>query len=154
MLSNSTRQKIDRLISRYPVPRSALIPSLHAVQAELGYLTKEAVVEIAEVFHLSPNEVWEVASFYTMFYKKPVGKYVLQVCTNISCMLCDSTEILQHLQKRLGIKTGETTPDGRFTLLEVECLASCGTSPVVQINDDYHESLTTEKLDRILDGLA
>jgi NADH-quinone oxidoreductase subunit E len=124
------------------------------VQAETGYLTKEAVAEVADLFHLSPNEVWEVASFYTMFYKKPVGKYVLQVCTNISCLLCDSTEILQHLQKRLQIKTGETTPDGKFTLFEVECLASCGTSPVVQINDDYHENLTTEKLDQILDGLA
>jgi NADH-quinone oxidoreductase subunit E len=134
--------------------RSALIPSLHAVQAETGYLTKEAVAEVADLFHLSPNEVWEVASFYTMFYKKPVGKYVVQVCTNISCMLCDSTEILQHLQERLQIKTGETTPDGRFTLVEVECLASCGTSPVVQINDDYHENLTTEKLDQIMDGLA
>jgi NADH-quinone oxidoreductase subunit E len=153
MLSDSTRQKIDRLIAKYPVARSALIPSLHAVQAETGYLTKEAVSEIAGIFRLSPNEVWEVASFYTMFYKKPVGKYVLQVCTNISCMLCDSTEILRHLQKRLGIKTGETTTDGKFTLLEVECLASCGTSPVVQINEDYHENLTTEKLDQILDGL-
>ena len=154
MLSDSTRQKIDYLIARYPRARSALIPSLHAVQAETGYLTKEAVAEVADIFHLSPNEVWEVVSFYTMFYRKPVGKYVLQVCTNISCMLCDSTEILQHLQKRLQIKTGETTPDGKFTLLEVECLASCGTSPVVQINDDYHENLTTEKLDQILDGLA
>jgi NADH-quinone oxidoreductase subunit E len=153
MLSESTRQKIEKLISKYPVRRSALIPSLHAVQAETGYLTKESAAEIAGIFHLSPNEVWEVASFYTMFYKKPVGKYVLQVCTNISCMLCDSTEILQHLQKRLGIRTGETTPDKKFTLLEVECLASCGTSPVVQINDDYYESLTTEKLDQILDGL-
>ena len=154
MISDSTRQKIDRLISKYPVARSALIPSLHAVQAETGYLTKEAVAEVAGIFHLSPNEVWEVVSFYTMFYKKPVGKYVVQVCTNISCLLCDSTEILEHLQKRLQIKTGETTPDGKFTLLEVECLASCGTSPVVQINDDYHESLTTAKLDQILDGLA
>lgn len=154
MLSNSTRQKIDHLIAKYPRARSALIPSLHVVQAETGYLTKEAVAEVADLFHLSPNEVWEVASFYTMFYKKPVGKYVLQVCTNISCMLCDSTEILQHLQKRLQIKAGETTPDGKFTLIEVECLASCGTSPVVQINDDYHENLTTEKLDQIMNGLA
>ncbi len=154
MLSDSTRQRIGRLISRYPAPRSALIPALHEVQSELGYLPKEAAAEIADIFHLSPNEVWEVASFYTMFYKKPVGRYVLQVCTNISCMLCDSTAILEHLKNRLGIKAGETTPDGKFTLLEVECLASCGTSPVVQINDDYHENLTTEKLDQILDGLA
>lgn len=154
MLSDSTRQKIGDLIAKYPVPRSALIPSLHLVQAEVGYIPQESAAELADIFHLSPNEVWEVASFYTMFHKKPVGKYVLQVCTNISCLLCDSEEILQHLQKRLGIKPGDTTADGRFTLLEVECLASCGTSPVVQINDDYHENLTTDKLDRILDGLA
>jgi len=153
MLSESTRQKIQALIPRYPVPRSALIPSLHLAQADAGYLSADVVAEVAEIFRLSPNEVYEVASFYTMFYKKPAGKYVLQVCTNISCMLCDSETIVAHLEKRLGIKPGETTPDGRFTLIEVECLASCGTAPVVQINETYHENLTPEKLDRILDGL-
>jgi NADH-quinone oxidoreductase subunit E len=135
------------------VPRSALIPSLHLAQADVGYLSAEAIAEVAEIFHLPPNEVYEVASFYTMFYKKPAGRYMLQVCTNISCMLCDSEAIVAHLEKRLGIKPGETTPDGRFTLIEVECLASCGTAPVVQINETYHENLTPEKLDRILDGL-
>ena len=153
MLSESTRQKIEALIPRYPAPRSALIPSLHLAQADVGYLPAEAIAEVAEIFGLSANEVFEVASFYTMFYKKPVGKYVLQVCTNISCMLCDSETIVAHLEKRLGIKPGETTPDGRFTLIEVECLASCGTAPVVQINENFHENLSPEKLDRILDGL-
>jgi len=108
---------------------------------------------LAKIFRLSPNEVYEVASFYTMLYKGPVGRYVIQVCTNISCLLCNCEEIMAHLQKRLGIKPGETTSDGKFTLLEVECLASCGTAPVVQINEDYHENLTVEKLDRILDSL-
>lgn len=153
MLSESTRHKIQALIPRYPVPRSALIPSLHLAQADAGYLSAETIAEVAEIFHLSPNEVYEVASFYTMFYKKPVGRYVLQVCTNISCMLCDSEAIVAHLEKRLGIKPGQTTADGRFTLIEVECLASCGTAPVVQINETYHENLTPEKLDRILDDL-
>jgi NADH-quinone oxidoreductase subunit E len=88
-----------------------------------------------------------------MLYKKPVGKYVVQVCTNISCLLCDCEKILYHLERKLGIVPGETTYDGKFTLMEVECLASCGTAPVVQINEDYHENLTPEKLDRILDGL-
>jgi NADH-quinone oxidoreductase subunit E len=102
---------------------------------------------------LPPNEVYEVASFYTMLYKKPVGKYVIQVCTNISCLLCNCEEIMAHLEKRLGIRPGETTSDQRFTLMEAECLASCGTAPVAQINEDYYESLTPEKMDRILDSM-
>ena len=153
MLSESTRQKILGLIPKYPFRRSALIPSLQLAQAEVGYLSPEAIADIADIFELTPNEVYEVASFYTMLFKKPVGKYVLQVCTNISCLLCDCESIMVHLQKRLGIKPGETTPDRKFTLMEVECLASCGTAPVVQINDDYYENLTPEKLDQILDGL-
>lgn len=154
MLKDDTRKKIDALILRYPQRRSALIPALQLAQERHGYLSSDVVRDIAGIFGLSPNEVYEVASFYTMLYKKPVGKYVLQVCTNISCLLCDSEQIMSHLQQRLGIKPGETTPDGRFTLMEVECLASCGTAPVVQINDDYHENLTPGKLDEILDRLA
>ncbi len=153
MLSAATLQKIDALIAKYPVRRSALIPSLHLAQEEKGYVTPDVVREVADIFALTPNEVYEVVSFYTMLFKAPVGKYVLQVCTNISCLLCNSDGIMAHLQKRLGIKPGETTPDNRFTLLEVECLASCGTAPVVQINEDYHENLTPEKVDRILDSL-
>jgi NADH-quinone oxidoreductase E subunit len=153
MLSEDTRQNIAALIQRYPQARSALIPSLQLAQAETGYLSPEIIREVAKIFRLSPNEVYEVASFYTMLYKKPVGRYVVQVCTNISCLLCNCEEIMAHLQKRLGIKPGETTSDRKFTLMEVECLASCGTAPVVQINEDYHENLTVEKLDRILDSL-
>jgi NADH-quinone oxidoreductase subunit E len=153
MLSDVTRGKIEALMQRYPEARSALIPSLHLAQREAGYLSHDVMRELAGIFKLSPNEVYEVASFYTMLYKKPVGKYVIQVCTNISCLLCNCESIMAHLQQRLGIKPGETTPDGRFTLLEVECLASCGTAPVVQINEDYHEDLTVGKLDRILDSL-
>jgi NADH-quinone oxidoreductase E subunit len=153
MLSEATRQKINTLIGKYPVRRSALIPSLQAAQDEVGYVSPEAMREIAQIFELSPNEVYEVSSFYTMLHKAPVGRYVIQVCTNISCLLCNSEAIMAHLQKRLGIKPGETTLDKKFTLVEVECLASCGTAPVAQINDEYHENLTTEKLDRILDSL-
>jgi NADH-quinone oxidoreductase subunit E len=153
MLSESTRQRIDDLIRKYPERRSALIPALHAAQEEAGWLTPDVIRETAGIFGLTPNEVYEVASFYTMLYKKPVGKYVVQVCTNISCLLCNCEGILAHLKSRLGIKAGDTTADRKFTLVEVECLASCGTAPVVQINDDYHENLTVEKLDRILDGL-
>ncbi len=154
MLSETARQKIQALMARYPQRRSALIPSLQIAQDEVGYLPPDVLQEIAEVFELSPNEVYEVASFYTMLHKKPVGKYVIQVCTNISCLLCNSEEIMSHLRKRLGIKPGETTADSRFTLVEVECLASCGTAPVVQINENYHENLTPEILDKILDDLS
>jgi len=153
MLSESARQKIGALMGKYPHRRSALIPALHLAQEELGYLPPEALLEVAEQFEMQPNEVLEVASFYTMLFKKPVGKYVIQVCTNISCLLCGSERILKHLEKRLGLRPGETTADNRFTLVEVECLASCGTAPAIQINEDYHEDLTPEKLDRILDGL-
>jgi NADH-quinone oxidoreductase E subunit len=153
MLSESACRQIQVLISQYPQKRSALIPSMQIAQKEAGYLSPEAVQEIAGIFELSPNEVYEVASFYTMIYKKPVGKYVIQVCTNISCLLCRAEEILAHLVKRLGIKPGETSTDKKYTLVEVECLGSCGTSPVVQINEDYYEDLTPEKLDRILDNL-
>ena len=153
MLSEQTRLRIEALIRKYPVPRSALIPSLMVVQREAGFVSNEAMADLAQIFHLTPNEVLEVAGFYTMIFRKPVGKYVIWVCTNISCLLCDSDSIMAHLQKRLGAKPGETTADGRYTLLEAECLASCGTAPVVQINADYYENLTVEKLDRILDSL-
>ena len=153
MLSESACQQIQDLISKYPEKRSALIPSLYIVQKELGYIPQDTMREVARIFEISPNEVHEVASFYTMFHRKPVGKYVLQVCTNISCQLCNAEGIMDHLTKKLGIKPGETTPDNKFTLLEVECLGSCGTSPVVQINEDYHEDLTPGKLDTILDSL-
>jgi NADH-quinone oxidoreductase subunit E len=153
MLSESACRQIQILMGKYPQKRSALIPSLQIAQKEAGYLSPEALREIAKIFELSPNEVNEVASFYSMLYKKPVGKYVIQVCTNISCMLCNAEEILAHLTSRLGIKPGETSPDQKYTLMEVECLGSCGTSPVVQINEKYYEDLTREKIDAILDSL-
>ena len=153
MLSESACKQIQDLISKYPQKRSALIPSLHLVQKELGYVSQDAMREVAEIFELSPNEVHEVTSFYTMFHRKPVGKYVIQVCTNISCQLSNAEGIMAHLTQKLGIKPGETSSDKKYTLLEVECLGSCGTSPVVQINEDYYEELTPEKLDKILDSL-
>jgi len=140
-------------MNRYPQRRSALIPSLQLAQQEAGHLSAEVVSQVAALFDLYPGEVQEVATFYTMLFKKPMGKYVIQVCTNISCMLCDSEEILNHLTRRLGIGPGETTSDRKFSLMEVECLGSCGTSPVMAINEDYYENLTTEKVDRILDSL-
>jgi len=140
-------------MNKYPRKRSALIPSLQLAQKEAGYLSNDTICEIARIFELTPNEVYEVATFYTMFYKKPVGKYVIQVCTNISCLLCNAEDIVSHLTGKLGVRFGETTPDGKYTLLEAECLGSCGTSPVIQINETYYEELTPEKVDQILDSL-
>ena len=153
MLSEAACRQIQTLISKYPKKRSALIPALRLAQDETGYISQETIGELARIFDLSPNEVHEVASFYTMLFRKPMGKYVIQVCTNISCMLCNAEEIVAHLTGKLGIGMGETTPDGKYSLLEVECLGSCGTSPVMQINEDYYEDLTPEKVDRILDSL-
>jgi NADH-quinone oxidoreductase subunit E len=154
MLSEKTHQQIAALMDKYPFRRSALIPSLQIAQEEAGYLGPATLCEVARIFEISPSEVYEVASFYTLLFTEPVGKYIVQVCTSISCLLCRSEDILEHLQNKLAIKSGETTPDKRFTLLEVECLASCGTAPVVQINDDYYEDLTVERLDQILDNLS
>lgn len=152
-LSPSARLRIEELSARYPRKRSALIPSLQIAQQEAGYVSEEVMVEIARLMDLSPNEVREVVSFYSLLHQQPAGRYVIQVCTNISCQLCDAEGILRHLRSRLGIAPGETTPDMKYTLLEVECLGSCGTSPVMQINDETHENLTPEKIDHILDGL-
>ena len=153
MLSQAANQQIQALMNKYPRKRSALIPSLQLAQKEAGYLSNDTICEIARIFELTPNEVYEVATFYTMFYKKPVGKYVIQVCTNISCLLCNAEDIVSRLTGKLGIRFGETTPDGKYTLLEAECLGSCGTSPVIQINETYYEELTPEKVDQILDSL-
>ncbi len=153
MLSESACRQIRILMDRYPQKRSALIPALQIAQKEAGYISRELVCEVAQLFGLAPNEVNEVASFYTMLYKRPVGKYVIQVCTNISCLICDAEKIMEHLTQRLGIRPGETTEDKKFTLMEVECLGSCGTSPVIQINDQYYENLTPEKVDQILESL-
>jgi NADH-quinone oxidoreductase subunit E len=138
---------------KYPKKRSALIPALQIVQNETGGVSPDIICEIAQIFELTPNEVQEVLSFYSVFRTKPAGKYLLQVCTNISCLLCNAEEIVAHIERRLGIKTGETTSDGKYTLIEVECLGSCGKSPAMQINEEYYENLTPEKIDTILDNL-
>jgi NADH-quinone oxidoreductase subunit E len=146
-------EECQQIISRYPRKRSAILPLLYVAQREFGYISKEAEELVGHLLELSPAEVSGVVSFYTMFNRQPVGKYLLQVCRTVSCAIMGADDVAEHLERKLGIRFGETTPDGRFTLRNVECLAACGSAPVVQINDDYYENLTLPELDRILDGL-
>ncbi|HEY3267461.1 MAG TPA: NADH-quinone oxidoreductase subunit NuoE [Armatimonadota bacterium] len=152
-LSEAARAKITKLMTRYPRKQSALLPALFVAQADHGYLTHGGIRDVAKMIGVTPTEVEGVATFYTMFAKRPVGQHVLQVCTTLSCALCGGIELLHHLEHRLGVKAGESTPDGKFTLMGVECLASCGTAPMMQVNDLYVENLTIEQADRLIDEL-
>jgi len=147
------KEGFQAILRRYPDKRSALLPILHLIQEEQGCLSDEAMIEVAELLGLKPVEVREVATFYTMFNFRPVGRYHIQVCHNLSCSLLGAESLIAHLEERLQIRAGETTPDNLFTLNRVECLGSCGTAPVMQINDDYYENLTKEKVDVILESL-
>jgi len=153
MLSEAALKEIEDIQKKYPTRRSAVLPSLYVAQREQGYLTQEAMAEIARILDIPPTQVYESATFYTMYNKKPVGKYHVQVCANLSCSLLGADHLVEYLSGKLGIKTGETTEDKKFTLSTVECLGSCGTAPMLQLNDDYHENLTEEKIDKILEGL-
>ena len=154
MLSEKARAEINELKGKYPDPRSALLPALEIAQQENGWLSEEVMREVGQAMDLPPTEVASVASFYTMFYREPVGEHVIQVCTNISCSLLGAEHIVDHISRKLGIEVGQTTPDGKFTLLTVECLGSCGAAPMMQVDEAYHENLSKEKIDRILAGLA
>jgi len=153
MLREKYKTEIDEILSRYPVRRSALLPLLYLAQQEEGYVSEAAMKEIAGILRLTPPQVYETVTFYTMLNLRPVGKFHIQVCKSLMCALVGSDTLLGWLEVRLGIKPGETTKDGLFTLSKVECLAACGTGPMIQINDDYYERLTEEKVDRILAGL-
>ncbi len=153
MLKEKYQHEIDEILSRYPVKRSALLPLLYLAQREDGYVTEAAMQEIAGILKLTPPQVYETATFYTMLNLKPVGKFHLQVCKSLTCALVGSDTVIGWIGTKLGIKPGETTPDKLFTLSIVECLAACGTGPMMQVNDDYYERLTEDKLDRILTDL-
>lgn len=155
LLSETITQKIDQCLQKYPhdQQQSAILPALHLVQETHGYLSRELLDAVANYLSMPPIAVYEVATFYSMFELSPVGKHKINICTNVSCMLRGSDAIVDHCKKRLGISLGETTPDGKFTLRSVECLAACVNAPVCQIDKDYHEQLTPEKIDAILEGL-
>ncbi len=148
-----TEALIEAALREYPVPQSALLAVLHLIQKERGYVADEDMEYAAAKVGVPVAHVAGVVSFYTMFRRKPAGRHHIQVCRTLSCQLRGSREILEHLRKRLGIGEGEVTPDGRFSLVTVECLGSCGTAPVMQVNDDYHENLTPERLDALLDSM-
>lgn len=154
MLSEASKAEIRRVRDEYPDAQSALLPALYLAQRDYGgWLPEEAFDEVAEVMGLSATLVASVSTFYTMLNRKPVGRHLVQVCTNISCSLLGGEHLVQYLGRKLGIGPGETTPDGRFTLLAVECLGSCGTAPMMQVDDRYHENLTEEKVEQILQAL-
>ena len=152
--SPAAQAKFEQIVARYPVRRAAIMPTLWLAQEEFGYLSLETMEYVAELLGLTPTFVASVASFYTMFYKHPMGRHHVQVCTNLSCTLRGAEHILECLKKKLGIEVGETTADGTFSLDEVECLASCGTAPMMQVNDDYWEDLSPERVLEIIDRLT
>jgi NADH-quinone oxidoreductase subunit E len=153
MLSEEARARMREVVGRYPTARSAMLPCLHIAQEEEDYITPEGVAAVAEAVGARPDEVDMVVSFYSMFFRKPAGRHVVKVCTSISCYLRGCDSLMAHLEQRLGIKSGETTADGAFTLLPIECLASCGTAPVLQVNDQFVENVTLEGADALIERL-
>ncbi len=154
MYSEANEKKIDELLTRYPVKRSVIIPALFIAQEEHGYVTDDDVKYLAARLDLRVNEVEEIVTFYSMFSRKPVGKYKLQVCRTLSCMLNGAPDVTEHLCSKLGVRLGETTRDGKFTVTEVECLGYCDLAPVLQVNFTYHEQVNKESLDKIVAGLS
>ncbi len=155
-LSAHVREEIDHWVAKYPPgqQRSAVLAALRAVQHEHGHLTVEQMDAVAAYLDMAPIEVYEVASFYSMFELEPVGRHTIAVCDNISCMLRGADRIIEHIENRLGIKRGESTPDGKFYFKqEEECLAACCGGPMMQVDHKYYENLTPEKVDEILDNL-
>jgi len=155
MLSPESEHEIDLEIAKYPPDqkKAAVMAALTIAQRENGWLTPETLDYVAHRLEIPAIRVAEVATFYSMYELKPVGRHKISLCTNISCMLRGSDEIKRHLEDKLGIKLGQTTSDGKFTLKEVECLAACCGAPMMQVDDDYHENLTPERVDEILDAV-
>jgi NADH-quinone oxidoreductase subunit E len=151
--SPETFKRFEETVSRYPKKEAAMLPVLYLAQQEFGYLSAEAIEYVARLMGQSPAQVHGVVSFYTMYNMKPIGRHHIQVCRTLSCALGGAEKITGFIKKKLALEVGQTTADGRFTLSEVECLASCGTAPMMQINDDYYESLNEEKVTEILESL-
>jgi len=158
--SGENRQHVDKLIQRYPVKEAAMLPSLHLAQRQEGYITPGVMEHIAQLLEVSVMKVKDVVTFYPMFFEEPVGKYVVRVCHTLPCALQDCKLVLDHIKEKLGTDIASetdlgkgTTDDGKFTVMKVECLASCDVAPVMMVNDSLHKNLTPEKVDEVLDGL-
>jgi NADH-quinone oxidoreductase E subunit len=147
-------KKVQAHIEKYPFKRSAVMPVLYIAQEQNGYISKEVMTEVAELLGMTPEDVLGIVTFYTMYFQKPMGKYHVQVCTNVSCMLRGGYDIWEQVKEKLGINNMEVTPDSKFSLEEVECMGSCGTAPMIAINEDYFENLTKEKVEEILNSLS
>jgi len=153
VFSSRALDRLKSIIETYPDSKSAVMPALYIVQEEQGYISEEGILWVAEQVGLAPVHVREVASFYTMFYKKPVGKYHVQICRTLSCMLSGAKELSKVLKERFQITSGEVSSDGMWSFEEVECLGSCGTAPMAQINDRYFENLTPQSLVELIDDI-
>lgn len=151
--SEAAEAEFQRTLAKYPNSRAALIPALHLAQREFGWLSAELMEYVARRLELPPSKVLQVATFYTMFHKRPAGRYHIEVCTSVPCCMMGAYSVIRHLEKKLGIKAGGVTADRRFSLAEAECLAACGHAPLMQINSRHHEHLTPAKIDEIIDGL-
>jgi NADH-quinone oxidoreductase E subunit len=151
--SAQSKQRVERLLTRYPTKQAALLPVLHVAQEEFGHLPDDVIELVSRTLELPAAHIYGVVTFYTMFHREKHGQHELMVCTNISCQLRGAYPILEHIEKKLGIKAGQTTPDGAFTLVEEECLAACANAPMMICGDDYFLDLTPEKVDAALDDL-
>jgi len=147
-------KRLNTIISKSETNRSALIPVLREIQNEYGWLSSESMMEAANMLKISPSSVQNVATFYTMFFTEPAGKHIVWVCRTLSCALRGAEHVEHYMCDKLGVKTGETTPDGKITLMEAECLASCGTAPVMLVDDTLEENLTKERVDRVIEELS
>ena len=150
MLNEQNLKTIEEIRQRYPTSQAALLPALWIAQEQYGWISEETMKEIASLLNLPFGHVLGVVSFYTMFHRKPIGKYHLQVCTNVSCQLLGSEKVVDYLSQKCKVELDGTSVDGKYTLSEVECLGSCATAPMMQINEEYFENLTKEKIDHIL----
>lgn len=148
--SDENEVKFQEYVSRYPVIDSVMLPALWLVQEQIGWLSPESMIYVADRIGKTPIQVYEVATFYTMFNLKPIGKYHIELCKTLSCMLCGSKDLKKHLKDTLGIEPGQTSEDGMFTLSEVECQGACGDAPMIALNNVYHGKLTKDKLDKII----
>ncbi len=158
--SEENKGEFDKLIQRYPVKEAAMLPTLHLAQKQAGYISAEVMMYVAQLLEVPVMKVKDVVTFYPMFFEEPVGQYVIRVCHTLPCALADCKSVLNHLKRRLNINVASetnlakgTTPEGKFTLMKVECLASCDVAPVMMVNDDLYKNLTPQKVDEILDSL-